>query len=166
MKAKEAFAGRKVRCPQCDKVVRIPRLEHHLGDLAPMQPPKPAPKPGVTILPPAGRTDVASHHAVNSARPGDNGPASPRPISFANASVRAAETVLDARPTNHAISPAHPWVDQSLDQQSTPWLPGDEERFQKGIKSLREGLSGLEKVVICLVLFGGAGLAGWLLLNR
>src|SRR3954447_26321500 len=39
MKAKEAFAGRKVRCPRCDNVVRIPPLEHGEEDLSATPPP-------------------------------------------------------------------------------------------------------------------------------
>ena len=58
-------------------------------------------------------------------------------------------------------APLHAWVDQSLMQQSTTWLPGDELRFQHEIKTPREGMSGLKKGAVGFVVLAGVTAAGW-----
>jgi hypothetical protein len=67
-------------------------------------------------------------------------------------------------PAHLKSAPVHAWVDQSLSQQPTPWLPGDEARFQRGITAPREGVGGGEIAVLTLVVLAGASVAGWLLL--
>jgi hypothetical protein len=100
MKARDEFAGRNVKCPQCGKVVTIPQAQPTTKDL----------------------------------------------------------------PTTAAL---HSWVDQSLVQRPTPWLAGDETRFQQGIKAPREGTSVLAKGSLGLLILAGVGAAGWfLLMNR
>jgi hypothetical protein len=192
MKAKEAFAGRKVRCPQCDKVVRIPQRDHGKEGSAAM-PPAATP---LSPLPFAEMRDGDREHPAlpSPARPvprvvstkeedGDNGEQSLKPKaavpaqrpSFAREkggeragsttqAVSSPSSVEPARPP--ASTPVHAWIDQSLSPQPTPWLPGDKERFQKGIKTTREEMSGLEKSMLGLVLLAGACTAGWFLFNK
>jgi hypothetical protein len=131
MKAKEAFAGRKIRCAQCGKVVTIPQAKIVPADddkETPSEPPlaKPAARPVLT------------------------------------------KAKAEAPPIPPAPAPTgvHVWVDRSLVQQPTPWLPGDEDRFQRGIKVPREGLSGMEAALAALLLIGGLGVAGWFLIGR
>jgi hypothetical protein len=192
MKAKEAFAGRKVRCPQCDKVVRIPQRDH--GEEGSAMPPGARP---LSPLPFAEIRDGSRDHpalpAPKSAprvvstkeEDGDNGEQSLRPKaaepaprpSFARekgsdrAPVAAATQISSlprsAEPAEPRVAaPVHVWVDKSLSPQPTPWLPGDKERFQKEIKVMREEMSGLEKSVLGLVLLAGACTAGWFLFNK
>ncbi len=115
MKAKEEYAGRKVKCPQCASVVRIPQAD------------------------------------VSQSRPTD---------------TLLAKPVLARRQEHHAEpAPAsvNTWVDQSLSQCTTPWLPGDEVRFQKGIKTPSEGIGGSVKGMLVVLVLAATGAAGWLL---
>jgi hypothetical protein len=58
----------------------------------------------------------------------------------ATAPVPLAKPVRAPRPAAPAKETrVHAWEDRSLVQTPTPWLPGDEERFQAGIRPLREG---------------------------
>ena len=94
MKAKEAFAGRKVKCPYCDKVVRIPRLEKEADALPDGPPPanRTAPpladsSPYLTVkedsnderrpLPPLATPVVP--HSLSGARDGNGDERSPLP---------------------------------------------------------------------------------------
>jgi hypothetical protein len=195
MKAKEAFAGRKVRCPQCDKVVRIPQRdqgeESSVGTPPPARPVSPLPfaemrdenKERPALASPSKPTprlvstkEKDAGSGEQSLRPRVAEPV-PRP-SFAKekdservpvaAAVRTVPPSKSAETAESRIGrpAAHAWIDQSLSPQPTPWLPGDRERFQKGIKTMREGMSGLEKSMLGLVVLAGVCTAGWLLLNK
>ena len=146
MKAKEAFAGRKIKCPQCETVVRIPRLDSDEDELSTTPLPVRRSPPFLARPVSAGGEKDGTHYSM--------APPLARPV-FAN--HKPATVERSDGPSVHA------WIDRSLEQQATPWLPGDEERFQRGIKALREGWSGLEKGIIGLVLIGVAT-AVWFLL--
>ncbi len=129
MQAKEEFAGRRLKCPQCEKIVRIP-------EPAPSREMQPAPNMAAVAIATAPVPPVAKN------RP----PARPVPRSTATPAMR---------PQAHAATVLpHPWVDRSLVQTVTPWLPGDEARFQAGIKPMREGLHFWEKAVLALFIVG------------
>jgi len=119
MQAKEEFAGRKYRCPQCAKIVRIPTPKAKQQPAAPVAA-KPATPP---LAKPVSRPPLA------------------KPVPARTATV--------------AVPRKHPWVDHSLVQAPTPWLPGDEARFQAGIKPMREGLKCWEKLVLTVLIVGG-----------
>ena len=159
MKAKEAFAGRKIKCPQCDTLVRIPELESEEPATAPPSSLLAGPPLAKPVAPPLAQPAGQPTFFLEDDENGESTPAPVKPV--------ARPIVLREHPeTTQRHSPAavHVWVDQSLVQQPTPWLPGDEARFQQGIKPPREGISGLEKGVVGLLLFVGAGATVGLLL--
>lgn len=82
LQSQEDFAGRKVRCPRCRKVLTIPR-------------------------------QAATPRLAAAATPVDA-------ASGARRLPEQPETGITASP----------WEDRSLLQLPTPWMPGDEERFQ------------------------------------
>jgi hypothetical protein len=150
MKAKEAFAGRKIKCPRCDTLVRIPRL-------GPMPPSAPA---SARSAPPLAQPVVP---------PGFSGDRTAGDMALATAPPRARRVVALVAPEVVDMpdeASVHAWIDRSLAQQSTPWLPGDEERFQDGIKAQREGWTGLEKAALVLLLVAGIAVIAWLLLGQ
>ena len=130
MQAKDDFAGRRYKCPQCERIVRIPT-------------PKAKEKPA------AAAPDVAAKAA----------PAPPQVVAKPAAAPVAKPVTMPplakpvpARPTTIAAPRPHPWVDHSLVQTPTPWLPGDETRFQAGVKPMREELKLWEKALVLGVL--------------
>ncbi|MCI0683845.1 MAG: hypothetical protein L0Y71_17200 [Gemmataceae bacterium] len=145
LRAKDEFGGRKIRCPQCAEVVRIPLPE---ADDHPETPPAPEPAVAQGI---AKGSPAPALVAVRPAAPPLAQPVAATPLAKPVA-AKAAPITVAAPPT------PHPWEDRSLIQTPTPWLPGDEERFQAGIKPLREGLSCWEKIAIGALI--GAGCAG------
>ncbi len=131
MKAKDDFAGRKIKCPQCNQVVRIPRV-----------PTGPPVLPAVPLFVPE-RT---------------------APIALAAPEVLLATPVLARVAASSAVKPLHVWVDRSLMQQPTAWLPGDEDRFMKGMKPRHVGMSVLTKSGLALLFCGGIGILLWVVL--
>ena len=129
MQAKEDFAGRRYKCPQCEKIVRIP-IPKAKPQAVPAAvavktaPVKTAPKP---MTPPLAKTVP---------------PPLAKPVHVQRAAVQTAPSI-------------HPWVDTSLVLTPTPWLPGDEARFQVGVKPVREGMNALEKLILGIVIVGG-----------
>jgi hypothetical protein len=151
MKAKEAFAGRKIKCPQCDTLVRIPRLG-----------PLPTSAANARSAPTAVHPVVHRPSSGNQSM-GDLGVATaPPPISARKVVALLAPEVIDM-PDEASV---HAWIDRSLAQQSTPWLPGDEEQFQRGIKAPREGWTGFEILVLGLVVVVGSALMAWMALGH
>ena len=160
MKAKDAYAGRKIKCPQCDSVVTIPLTTPDEDDLAIT--PSPSEPAAPSVAPPVSQPSLAwtGDSAEAMERP-------PPPLAKRRSPMDAgAEQKAEpaARPASEpGPAPVDAWVDQSLGQRPTPWLPGDEARFQRGIKTPREGMSGLEKSVVgLLVLAGAAAARAWL----
>lgn len=152
MVAREQFAGRLVKCPQCGAVVQIPTIE--LKDLS--------------------ESPSRAHAENDEQRELAKTPVSlPEIIPFKSEAEKARAQIHQglakpqaARSTSagsahagsaHARS-ANRWEDRSLTQDATPWLPGDEERFQKGVRAPSEGfgLVGLLIGVLALVVIGGA----------
>jgi hypothetical protein len=130
MQAKEEFAGRRLKCPQCDKIVRIPQ---------------PAPSREMQPAPNMAAVAIATAPVPPIAKP------MPPPRRVSRSTARPATP-----PQSHAATVhPHPWVDRSLVQTATPWLPGDEARCQAGIQPMREGLRCWEKAVLTLVIIGG-----------
>jgi hypothetical protein len=149
MKAKEAFAGRKIKCPQCDTLVRIPRLG-----------PLPASAANARSAPAAH--PVLEHPSPGNRSMGESGVATAPPISARKVVALLAPEVIDM-PDEASV---HAWIDRSLAQQSTPWLPGDEEQFQRGIKAPREGWTGFDILVLGLVVVVGIALVAWMALGH
>lgn len=118
--ARDEFAGRRAKCPNCGAVVKLPGVEVEA--------------PAAARVP-----DVSSSPAPRS---------SPREVSSAR------------EPQATTTRPFHPWQD-GLTQYSTPWLPGDEEKFQRGIRMPYEGLSCRSIAIVCLLLAMAAAGAGW-----
>jgi hypothetical protein len=139
MKAKDAFAGRKIKCIQCGTVVRIPPLE-------------PA---GIPVARPVSQPVLGFEQ-------GHERPSMP-PLAKPVARLVTPENHGEHRPAAAAV---HAWVDQSLMQQPTPWRPGDQERFQAGMPP-SERMSGVMKGVLALIILAVAGVGGWfLIMNR
>ncbi len=158
LKAKEAFAGRKVKCPQCLNIVRIPRL-----DGAPADGQDDGDGPALAGAPLAGQARLAA----------GSPPAQEIGSSDVLPTIAPAGKPVMRREPPHAVrtaktmpadAPPTAWVDPLLGQQMTPWLPGDEERFQKGMRAPREGMNSVESSVLGLAILVGLGVAGWLLI--
>jgi len=136
LQAKDEFAGRKVKCSKCGKILRIPAAADR-GN--------PAVTPTVALTAPAPvQANEAPAPAKVIARPA---PVVAKPVSPA--------PLAKPVPTSGRARP-HPWEDRSLMQTPTPWRPGDEERFQAGIRPEREGLSCWEKLAVGALLVAGA----------
>jgi hypothetical protein len=194
MKAKDAFAGRKVKCPQCSKVLRIPERHEESEDF-PIVPPAVLPPSARKPIPPLPRPSAPPSFdldrdedvcplpppAVPTAEPASKMGSAPEPRPIPPLAIPLARPVIQLtaaaeppkpapprpappRPAPATPAPVHAWVDRSLSQQPTPWLPGDEARFQRGIKAPREGMRGSEVALLMLVVLVGASVAGWLLL--
>jgi hypothetical protein len=172
MKAKEAFAGRKIKCVQCGKVVTIPQAETAAADdLTPSSEPPAESRSAPDVKEKArGQKPAAAPLAKPEGRPvlpeeedsGDKEAPSEPPLAKPAARPVLTQPKAEAPPAS-ALAMVHVWVDRSLVQQPTPWLPGDEERFQ-GIKVPREGLSRTAVALAALLLIGGLGAAGWFLI--
>lgn len=157
MTAKEEFAGRRLRCPECQRVVTIPRpapaAAPNGGKSGHMLAPQPtltreevaallrsghdtpAPSKTMPVPPPPRRSDLFPKPAVLKASPPK---AAPPPMAAPVAAPAAAPL---AAPIVKPSSPAkvlHPWVDTSLSQCETPWAEGDEQRYQTGVRPARE----------------------------
>jgi hypothetical protein len=148
IKAKEAFAGRKIKCTQCGQVVTVPKLPVEEETRAV------TPPPTESVARPALLEEKDAEHPELAATPPPATPVTPPVFPQPKADA----------PARPSPAPVHAWVDHSLVQHPTPWMPGDEERFGRGIKVPREGLSGLEKCALGLVVLCALGVAGWLLL--
>jgi len=153
MKAKADYAGRKVKCPQCGNVTTIPQTAPDDEELT-VTPPtleRAAPSPARLVEPTFTRTK-------DTAEP---------PPSLEAPPARPVAAITERKPGPAEPSPAraptsvHAWVDQSLGQRPTPWLPGDEATFQRGVRAPREGMSALEKGVLGLLVLAGMAAAGW-----
>lgn len=145
--AKEEFAGKKMKCPQCAKVLVIPGT-----------PLKTTPAPRTS--PPPPRTSNPEVPVARAVRPSteqmQRPEITPRPTRPAAPTVATPVIVppITPRPPSGPsidlsaplrLAPApredkpHPWVDTSLCPMPTPWRDGDRERFQRGIQPMREG---------------------------
>lgn len=176
MQAKDAFAGRKLKCPGCGRVVQIPKKieeETDAEDRAAPTPPR-ASKPAVRPpskdeAPPLAQpaTAAVSETAVTETEEEEQTDEAAAPLAGpAAVAVADGEEGADpplARPVSRpavveqAVRPkvANIWVDQSLTQKPTAWLPGDWERYQKGIKTPPDGFSALMVIVLLALLAGG-----------
>ncbi|HWY87860.1 MAG TPA: hypothetical protein VNX28_14105 [Gemmataceae bacterium] len=152
MKAKAAYAGRKVKCPQCGSVTTIPQASPDDDELT-VTPPtleRAAPLPARLVEPTFTRTKEIAEQAP----PPEAPPARPVTAIPERKPEPAEQTPVPAQ------VPLLAWVDQSLTQQPTPWLPGDEARFQRGVRAPREGMTTLEKGVLGLLVVAGAAAIG------
>ena len=133
MVAREEFAGRMVKCPQCGAIVQIPNVG--LSDLT--------------------RSPTPTHLAR-----------SPEIIPFKSEAEKARGEQAPRRfeATAAGVPDGHPWKDRSLMQDPTPWLPGDEQRFQRGIRAASAGAWGGILIGVVIVLLLAA--AAFVFLNR
>jgi hypothetical protein len=166
MSAKEEFAGRRLRCPDCQRVLTIPKST--AAGMMPM-PANPAKAPSSQLLtqPTLTKSEVAALELTRPTIPETSlKPKSPDFDSPEN--LAALFNTLSKTPVLAPSPPAVPkapftprpddemaatqvglnteplapvenvWVDQSLQQTATPWRPGDEQRFQAGVAPARE----------------------------
>jgi len=168
MAAKEEFAGRRLRCPECQRVVTIPKESS--GQMATSPNLQKAPSNGALVQPTLTKSEVA---ALEVTRPIKHGATPlPKPTHFDSpenlealfgASMSSTPILIPPPPkppTAPMATPAppgdeltvtqivqntepfaptdHPWADRSFEQMTTPWRPGDEQRFQAGIAPARE----------------------------
>jgi hypothetical protein len=183
--AKEEFAGRKMKCPQCAKVLVIPggaaKAPSAPAPTAKTTPARPSPSNAATPAP-ATPAPVSSR----SVRPSTDDIAlpevTPRPVRPAAPTLPARRPIPEAQPVATRppsgpsidlsapirLAPAatdkpHPWIDTSLCPTPTPWRPGDREKFQRGIRPMREGLHPLALALGLLGLIGACvGGAFWM----
>jgi hypothetical protein len=174
MSAKEDFAGRRLRCPDCQSVVTIPKP----GSPAPQA----KPRPDVGSTPTLTRAEVAAmtQQAFDTPPPSNTMPSGEpdfaamfgdAPAEKPRASVARPVAKPVAKPMAAALSKpltsplaaptpetpprtVHPWVDSSMQQTETPWLPGDEDRYQDDVAPARETESALRWIVPCVALAG------------
>ena len=180
MSAKDEFAGRRLRCPSCQRVVTIPKLA----------PPAIAksvkrPQPRSRTQPPPATMTAGEIAAMNESRPvvetppppdqtlpiqsAENlaalfAPSTPKPVSAPKtAPAKPPRILADVTPTTTSVAPltnaSHPWFDRSLEQSATPWRSGDEARFQAGIAAEPERDGPLAWLVPLLALAAAISLA-------
>jgi len=129
LKARDEFAGRKIKCPSCQTILVIPAATPAVVSVptAPEPSPPPAPEPVLhedpMTVPLARPVAMKVPEAVIpfAAMPPSNDEARPVP-----------RTAVSAVPL------PNPWADRSLEQTVTPWLGDDRERFNHGME-FREG---------------------------
>ena len=115
LQAKEEYAGRRIRCPKCQKVLTIPGGEAKGVDM---------PASAMTLQP--------------------------------------VKTTAEGRPpTLLATAAVSPWFDAFLGQKLTPWRPGDEVRFQKGVVPPRDRPHRLLRWLVVLFVAGGLSAAAY-----
>lgn len=147
MTAKEEFAGRRLRCPDCQRVVTIPKPVQAAGS-PPMfpagQPAKTLTRSEVVAMTQQARETPAPTNTTAEPDFGQLFGTSPaaQAAPVARRAAPAAAPVAGPVASTPADGPpqfaVHPWVDTSFEQVSTPWGPGDYERFQHGIRGARE----------------------------
>jgi hypothetical protein len=134
MAAKDEFAGKRVRCPECQRLVAIPHLRP--AAVTKISKTKISQSPPVDFENPL-ETHIPSH--TISLPPKPTAPVVAPPMARPLAEPVATPV---AKPIARAIAvakkPRHPWFDTSLTQTSIPWRPGDEARYQSRIKPARE----------------------------
>ncbi len=137
LRARDEFAGRKIRCPGCQTVLTIPaqtaadaqNAEEPEGSVSE---PYQEESPGLVPLakPATVTTPVVSE---------------PETYRFADGKVE-----VKSWPTATAVkSMSSPWVDRSLDQTPTEWREGDRERFNEGME-FDEGASRLWLILVAI----------------
>lgn len=149
MNAKEDFAGRRLRCPECQRVVTIPR-----PGSSPVISPAETPTTGNTMTAAevaALRKDLSDTHAP--VRPktlpaedfgnwfNDETPTPPPTRSSAKPAAKPVPAVQPAAPKpapTPTVTGPHPWIDQSMVQSPTSWQTGDEERYQADVRAAPE----------------------------
>lgn len=175
MSAKEEFAGRRLRCPECQRVVTIPKVGsavvgapvHSANRPAPSAPPTLTRSEVAAVVQQIRETPAPTNTTANDEPDfnelfGTGAPAAP-----ARAPMAAPVAKPMAKPATAPVVPAvgavpevkagHPWVDTSLQQNETPWQIGDRELYQDGISPAREWefsanlLVGLAAIAGCLV---------------
>jgi len=166
MSAKDEFAGRRLRCPDCQRVVTIPKST--AAGMMPL-PANPAKAPSSQLLaqPTLTKSEVAALELTRPTIP----ETLPKPKSPDFNSPENLAALFDTLSKTPVLAPSPPtvpktpfaprpddemtvtqvaqktepiapgekvWVDQSLQQTATPWRPGDEIRFQAGVAPARE----------------------------
>jgi hypothetical protein len=165
MSAKEEFGGRRLRCPDCQRVVTIPKTAGGMTSM-PVNPAK-APANRLLVQPTLTKSEVAALDVTRPTTP-ETLPKPPVPDFDSPENLAALfntlskTPVLAPRPAAVPRPPLTPppdeemaatqvgqktepfapaenvWVDLSLEQTATPWRAGDEQRFQAGISPARE----------------------------
>jgi hypothetical protein len=182
MSAKEEFAGRRLRCPECQRVVTIPKPGSALLPTIPHGGSPPAATSRVSIQPDGDSVPLDVTRPTSETLPPPTTPTfdSPENLEALFAPTLTKTPILSsaplpapAPPPSALIAPALPpeeepavtpviafrpeppppensWVDQSLEQVATPWLPGDE-HFQIDVPAAREAETPLEWIVPVLI---------------
>lgn len=148
LSAREQFAGRRMKCPECAKVLTIPQADQPPPAEATLAD---APAPAQTVTPSEPDWLAAAVAEVSATAP------EPRPTVAEAAHERDVVPAALARPAAKPSARDNCWQDRSLQQRSTPWREGDRELFQPGPEP-RERSFGWFKIAALLLIVGG-GLA-------
>jgi hypothetical protein len=133
LRARDEFAGRRIKCPGCQNLLTIPVAAEVSAPAAARAAPPPAPEPILDGEPPA--VPLARPVALKvpdaviplaKTTPGRAEERDGSAIAMATAAVQAPLPNL--------------WIDRSLEQTATPWRGDDRERFHHEIR-LRRGFS-------------------------
>src|SRR5262245_2308739 len=166
LQARDDLVGRRMKCPDCDRVLTIPG-EPAAGDMGhgPANEAT-APEPGAANAP---APSVPSASASIAARPGARTPAHAAELSEPmevhseivlerdEARMPASARPAAAAPSRGATAaPVASWAAASLHQTATPWLPGDQQRFdpQSAREDKRDCGCAVGKIVLGLVVIG------------
>jgi hypothetical protein len=148
LRAREEFAGRKIKCPGCQTVLVIPApapVEVSAPAATEIPPALPVQEPILPDDPPlVPLVDPVSLKAPDTMMP------------LARPAVAAAPETARIRPAAVNAALPNPWVDRSLEQTATPWLGNDREHFN-GEREARQG-SHLWLALAAVVLFAVLGL--------
>jgi hypothetical protein len=144
LKARDEFAGRKIKCPGCQGILLIPVIAPAPVAVPAVTEPAPAPPPSDPILdaeppmvPRAKPVAMKVPEAV---------------IPLAKTPPTREETTRPFRPANHIQPLLNPWADRSLEQTATPWLGDDQERFNRSMESRRGSRLWLVLVALFVVI--------------
>ena len=169
MQAKDEFAGRRMKCPACQRVVTIPGAVAAPGPATPAA--SPVEMPALVPVASGGRSALPAAVA-NSCKPRSArlaGRCAVRPAARWSPSPRRDD---DAVPVGEAETPflvrlvrpkLNVWADRSLEQPITPWRGDDARRFDPAGWEGRDRRSDRRRLVlvVLLLLIGGVAAAAW-----
>lgn len=122
LQAKDAFAGRKMRCPQCQQVLTIPS-----GIVSARAVPEAPPRPAPRVAPRPSQPEALVLNSDDLHEVGSI----PSVSSTADAATAVVPVVAVAEVEAAPAPAAHPWASGFLTQHSLPWRGKDAERHAR-----------------------------------